>query len=146
MKNSKLTIMFLALILTAVLSTSCSSSSAGSSESTNTIIPTSAVVTKITSLSSEELIEEGEYQFEGACSGCHGENAKGLPNLGKDLVDSSFVTDINDNALSEFIKVGRSAGDKDNTTGIDMPPKGGNPALSDPDIKAITAFLRSLQK
>jgi len=68
-----------------------------------------------------------------------------LPNIGKDLVESSFVKTTSDSDLSDFIKVGRGAGDKDNSTGVDMPPKGGNPALSDSDIEAIIAFLRSLQ-
>ena len=33
----------------------------------------------------------------------------------------------------------------DNTTGIQMPPKGGNPAMSDDDILDIIAYLRTLQ-
>ncbi len=33
-----------------------------------------------------------------------------------------------------------------NTTKVDMPPKGGNPALKDDDLVNIAAFLRSLQK
>jgi disulfide bond formation protein DsbB len=31
-----------------------------------------------------------------------------------------------------------------NTTGIDMPGKGGNPALTDDNILAIIAYLRTL--
>jgi disulfide bond formation protein DsbB len=33
-----------------------------------------------------------------------------------------------------------------NTTGIAMPPKGGNPALTDGQIVDIVAYLRSIQK
>ncbi|WP_448601203.1 hypothetical protein [Thermoflexus hugenholtzii] len=43
----------------------------------------------------------------------------------------------------EFIKKGRPATDPANTTGVDMPPKGGNPALTDQDLADIIAFLRT---
>ena len=44
------------------------------------------------------------------------------------------------------IEAGRSSGDPLNTTGLDMPAKGGNPMLSDADIRAIIAWLRSIQE
>jgi disulfide bond formation protein DsbB len=44
-----------------------------------------------------------------------------------------------------FIKTGRPSGDPLNTTGVDMPPKGGNPALSDEQILDIVAYIRTLQ-
>jgi disulfide bond formation protein DsbB len=42
-----------------------------------------------------------------------------------------------------FIRAGRDANDPANTTGIDMPPSGGNPSLTDEEILAIVAFLRT---
>jgi disulfide bond formation protein DsbB len=45
-----------------------------------------------------------------------------------------------------FIKTGRPASDPLNTTGVDMPPKGGNPALSDQDLADIIAFIRSIHQ
>ncbi|HRE46642.1 MAG TPA: c-type cytochrome [Aggregatilineales bacterium] len=89
------------------------------------------------------LVTKGEQLF-GACSACHGSNAKGIPNLGKDLIASELVARSSDADLLTFIKTGRPIWDPLNTTGIDMPPKGGNPALSDDDILAIIAFIRSL--
>ncbi|MBE2194847.1 MAG: c-type cytochrome [Anaerolinea sp.] len=89
------------------------------------------------------LIAKGERLFV-ACGACHGANAKGIPNLGKDLTASEFVTGLSDAELLTFIKTGRPIWDPLNTTGIDMPPKGGNPALSDDDILAIIAYIRSL--
>jgi disulfide bond formation protein DsbB len=83
----------------------------------------------------------GETLFAGTCSSCHGVDAKGLPGLGKDLTTSAFLTDQTDQQLIDFIKVGRPASDPLNTTGIDMPPKGGNPALDDQDIADIVAYL-----
>jgi mono/diheme cytochrome c family protein len=89
------------------------------------------------------LVTQGEQLFL-VCSACHGADARGLPNLGKDLVESEFIQSLNDQDLLTFIKTGRPSWDALNTTGIDMPPKGGNPAFSDEDILAIIAYLRSL--
>ena len=87
----------------------------------------------------------GEQAFIGTCSSCHGPDALGLPGLGKDLTTSTFVEGMDEEMFMEFIKVGRSTSDPANTTGVDMPPKGGNPALSDEDIVNIRAFIFSLK-
>ena len=44
------------------------------------------------------------------------------------------------------LKTGRSTSDPANTTGVDMPPKGGNPALTDQDLLDIIAYIRTLEK
>lgn len=89
------------------------------------------------------LAAEGEQLFM-VCSACHGPDARGLPNLGKNLVESEFVHSLSDEELLTFVKTGRPMWDSLNTTGIDMPPKGGNPAFTDEDILAIIAYIRSL--
>jgi mono/diheme cytochrome c family protein len=88
----------------------------------------------------------GETQFQSTCAACHGTDAKGLPNLGKDLTTSEFVASQSDAELLVFVKQGRPVSDPANTTGIDMPPKGGNPALSDEQILDIIAYIRTLQE
>jgi disulfide bond formation protein DsbB len=88
---------------------------------------------------------KGQQLFTATCSACHGPDAKGLPNLGKDLTASEFAIGLSDAELVEFIKTGRPIGDPLNTTGVDMPPKGGNPALTDQDLADIVAFLRTLE-
>ena len=88
----------------------------------------------------------GAALFTGTCSACHGPDGKGLPNLGKDFTASEFVKTSSDAELLAFVKVGRPAGDPANDTGVDMPPKGGNPALSDEDILDIIAHVRTLQE
>ena len=88
----------------------------------------------------------GEPLFTSTCSACHGPDAKGLPNLGKDLTTSVFLIDRSDDEMLDFILVGRTAGDPLNDTGVDMPPKGGNPALSEADIYDIIAYLRTLEE
>lgn len=93
---------------------------------------------------SAEMIAEGETLFVQTCSACHGPDAKGVPNLGKDLTTSEFVTDNDDDEMFAFVLEGRPSGHELNTTGIDMPPRGGNPALTDAGIRAIIAFMRSI--
>jgi disulfide bond formation protein DsbB len=88
----------------------------------------------------------GKEAFSKTCVSCHGPNAEGMPNLGKDLTTSEFVHSKTNQELVEFFKVGRPASDPLNTTGVDMPPKGGNPALTDDDLLNIAAFVRSIQK
>ena len=88
----------------------------------------------------------GQELFTGTCSSCHGPDAKGLPGLGKDLTTSEFVKGKTDVELVEFFKTGRPSSDPLNTTGIDMPPRGGNPVLSDDDLVDIVAFVRTVNK
>ncbi len=80
------------------------------------------------------------------CIACHGPEGKGVQGLGKDLTTSTFVAEKTDAELVEFIKVGRQPDDPLNTTGVAMPPKGGNPALSDQEIADIVAFVRTIHQ
>lgn len=90
---------------------------------------------------------KGKQVFADTCAACHGADAKGMPGNGKNLVQKSdWMKKQSDQALYEFIKKGRPVSDPENTTKVDMPPKGGNPALSDDDVKNVVAYIRSLQK
>lgn len=89
---------------------------------------------------------KGQTFFVGTCSACHGPDATGVVGLGKDLTTSTFVAERTDAEMLAFILTGRPASDPLNTTGVDMPPRGGNPALTDADITDIIAFLRSIHK
>lgn len=84
--------------------------------------------------------------FATACVACHGPEGKGVTGLGKDLTTSEWVAQQTDEQLVEFIKKGRDAGDALNTTGVAMPPKGGNPAMSEQEIADIVAFVRSIHQ
>ncbi|CAG0975240.1 sulfur-oxidizing protein SoxX [Anaerolineae bacterium] len=89
---------------------------------------------------------KGKTKFAGTCVACHGPEAKGVPGLGKDMTTSAFIKGQTDAQLLDFIKKGRPANDLANTTKVDMPPKGGNPALTDSDLNDIIAFIRSISK
>jgi disulfide bond formation protein DsbB len=79
------------------------------------------------------------------CSACHGPDAKGLKGIGKDLTHNEFIEGMTDEQFLEYVKTGRAVDDPRNTTGIPMPPKGGNPALKDQEIMDIIAYIRGLQ-
>lgn len=87
----------------------------------------------------------GEEKYGTICIACHGPTGEGIKGLGKNLVISEFVASKTDDELVEFIKVGRNVGDPLNTTGVSMPPRGGNPALTDDDLYNLVAFIRTLQ-
>ena len=88
----------------------------------------------------------GQEKYAGTCASCHGPDAKGITGLGKDLTTSEFVKGQSDADLVAFVTQGRDASDPANTTGVAMPPKGGNPALTEQDIYDIVAYVRTLQE
>ena len=85
----------------------------------------------------------GETAFV-TCTACHGPTGEGIEGLGKPMPGSAFIASLSDSELVDFVKAGRSTSDPANTTGVDMPVKGGNPALSDQDLYDIVAFIRTL--
>ena len=90
--------------------------------------------------------EAGKEQYDIVCIACHGPGGEGVEGLGKPFTTSDFLRDRSDEEMFEFVKVGRPTGDPLNTTGVDMPPKGGNPALTDEQIVDIIAYVRTLQE
>lgn len=97
------------------------------------------------STSSSGEPQDGQALFVSNCSSCHGPAGAGITGLGKPLTTSEFVGSLSDEELIEFIKVGRSAGDPMNTSSVAMPPKGGNPSLTDEQLQAIVDYIRSIR-
>ena len=89
---------------------------------------------------------KGRALFMQSCTSCHGPNAEGLPRMGPNLRQSRFIAQTSDLRLIAFLKSGRPATDPKNTTGIPMPPRGGNLALGDDALADIVEFLRQVQK
>lgn len=90
-------------------------------------------------------VAAGEALFQASCTACHGVDAMGIDGLGKAVPGSEFIIATSEDGLVSFLKTGRSVSDPENTTGVDMPPKGGNPALDDTDLIDLVAYLKSLQ-
>lgn len=88
-------------------------------------------------------IEQGRRLYQQNCASCHGFNLRGVPGIGKNLLDSPFVLGHSDSDLLAFIVAGRPSWHPDNTTGVEMPARGGNSFLGDADIEAIIAYIRT---
>lgn len=88
---------------------------------------------------------KGKAIFKKTCVACHGENGKGIENLGKDWTVSAFIANSSDDELVEFLKVGRTLDDPMSAGKAIMPPKGGDPTLSDDDLHNVVKFMRTLQ-
>lgn len=87
----------------------------------------------------------GRKLFLGTCMSCHGVHGEGLPGQGKSLIANEFVGGLSDAKLLDFVKGGRPPWDPLNTTKVQMPPRGGNPMLTDDDLRDVIAYLRTLQ-
>lgn len=92
-----------------------------------------------------EYIIHGAKLFNTTCIACHGAGGVGIKGNGKPLVNNEFVQSQDDDSLLAFVKRGRDPSDPKNTTGVAMPPKGGNPALTDDDLLDVIDYLRTLQ-
>ena len=90
--------------------------------------------------------DAGRGPYTSTCVSCHGQDAKGVPGLGKDLTASTWILEQTDEELLAFLQTGRPSSDPLNTTGVDMPPKGGNPVLSEDDLRNIVAYLRTIHE
>lgn len=141
MKTNKL--MWLALISVLLLALAACGGG-GSPSTTSSSGSTAAEPTAVPVVSTGDPVH-GKELFTGTCLACHGEGGVGIEGLGKDMVTSEFIRGLSDEELLAFIKKGRSASDPANTTGVDMPLKGGNPALTDDDLVDIIAYIRQLE-
>lgn len=87
----------------------------------------------------------GESLWMATCRSCHGVAGEGIVGQGKDIRGSEFIASQSDEELVKFIKGGRMPFDKLNTTGLQMPPRGGNPTLKDDDLRHIVAYIRTFK-
>ena len=92
-----------------------------------------------------EAFGRGKALIASSCVACHTPDGGAKPPLGKDMIQSEFTAGVSDDELVAFITDGRDASDPLNTTGIPMPPKGGNAALTEDDVRDMVAFIRGRQ-
>ena len=88
-------------------------------------------------------MEEARSNYLRACSLCHAADGSGVGNLGNSLIDNEFIRSKSDAELVAFLKAGRAPSDPDNESGMPMPPRGGDPRLTDGDLAGIVALLRT---
>jgi disulfide bond formation protein DsbB len=130
---------FVQAVLVAILLTACSGPlAAGSSQ---IILPEPEDFAAL-----QGVAARGQSLYQSTCAVCHGREARGIAGLGKDLTDSAFIEDMSDAEVIVFLTNGRRSSDPLNETGLEMPPKGGNPALTDQDLADIVAYIRTLSE
>lgn len=80
----------------------------------------------------------GKSVYQGTCIACHGAGGEGaLPGV-PDLTESNGPLSKSDDELKRNIVNGfRSPGSP-----LTMPPRGGDPSLSDEDIDAVIRYMR----
>lgn len=88
-------------------------------------------------------VTHGQQLYLQSCAACHGESGEGVANLGNSLAASPLVQEGADADILAMIRAGRDVNAADNQSGLAMPPSGGRPDLSDADLLAIVAFLRT---
>jgi disulfide bond formation protein DsbB len=93
---------------------------------------------------SSAAVDQGRKIYSRICATCHGADANGMPALGKGLRANAFTQSLSDAELVEFLQKGRSSNHPENQTGIDMPPRGGDPSITDDELRDLVAFLRTL--
>ena len=89
-------------------------------------------------------VDDGRQLYLGSCAACHGTGGQGMPNQGPDLRSSALVAGSTDGELLAFLAAGRPAGDPQNKSGLPMPPRGGNPSLSNRHLGQIVKYLRTV--
>lgn len=85
----------------------------------------------------------GQTDYLRVCATCHGSEGQGIGILGSPLTTSEMLA-WNDDEIVEFLKKGRMPKDPDNKTGMLMPPRGGDPRLTDEDLQNIVTHMRFL--
>ena len=133
------TIFSVQLVLVGILLVACSQEPAAGSNSTTLPVAEDFLALR-------GVPDRGQSLFQSTCAACHGRHGQGITGLGKDLTSSAFIQDISDAEFILFLMTGRRSKDPLNETGLEMPPKGGNPALTDQDLADIAAYVRTLSE
>ncbi len=89
-------------------------------------------------------VAAGIVTYNGTCVACHGAEGAGIEGLGKPWVGSDFINSRTDDEMLAFLIEGRASDHPENTTGIAMMPRGGNPNLTDADLYDLIAYMRTL--
>ena len=92
------------------------------------------------------MVETGRglYHGQGICMSCHGQNGRGIRNLGPDLGDAEWLHgDGSFPYLVERILAGVPA--DSSRSGVPMPPRGGS-RLSDEQVRAVAAYVWTLRR
>ena len=97
--------------------------------------PVAAAEEESTEVAANGGDDAGKATYDSVCVACHGSGIPGIPQLGDAAAWAPRIEQGND-TLYEHAIVGYTG-----AAGMPMPAKGGNPALSDDDVKAAVDFM-----
>lgn len=137
----KRTLVLLPLASALLLAVGCGGGDEGSSSSS----PSSGSTPAPAGGANMFAIAKGKVVYNNTCIACHGEGGTGIEGQGKDWTHSEFIKTKTDDELIAFIKKGRALDDPLSDGIAIMPPMGGDPTLTDDDLRNVVAFMRSLQ-
>ena len=99
--------------------------------------PAAEESTEMVAASEEAGNDAGKKTYDGICVACHGSGIPNIPQLGDAAAWAPRIEQGKD-ILYEHAIVGFTG-----KSGMPMPAKGGNPALSDDDVKAAVDYIVS---
>lgn len=94
----------------------------------------------------DDVVERGRRIFlgDGFCYTCHGQDGRGVPNLGARLTDREWShTDGSYEGLVRRIRQGVPA--EESASGVPMPPSGGA-GLTPDQVRAVAAYVWTLSR
>lgn len=90
-----------------------------------------------------DMVQAGADMFPTAiCVACHGPTAVGLPSLGPDLTDDVWLN--SEGSYAEIIQTINEGVATPKEAAAPMPPKGGNPAITEEQVGQLAAYLYAL--
>jgi mono/diheme cytochrome c family protein len=94
----------------------------------------------------KERIARGKKVYMKVCITCHGLKGQGVENQGKAFIGDPFILEQADDEILKLVISGRLPSDPDNTTGLEMQPRGGDQSLTDEQLLDAIAYIRTLAK
>ena len=91
---------------------------------------------------------DAKANYESNCAKCHGADGKGQTKIGqmlkiKDFTDAKVQADMKDEDMTKAIKEGIK--DADGKTKMKAYVTGADTPLTDPEVKALVAYVRGLK-
>ncbi len=99
--------------------------------------PEAPAMVESTEMAAAEKDDAGKTTYGSICVACHGSGIPGIPQLGDASAWAPLIAQGND-ILYEHAINGYTG-----SSGMPMPAKGGNPSLSDDDVKAAVDYIVS---
>ncbi|MGD2068497.1 MAG: cytochrome c [Gemmatimonadota bacterium] len=89
-----------------------------------------------------EMVQAGQSLYPGqVCTACHGPDARGVEAVGPDLLDAEWLN--TDGSYDQIVRtITEGVAEPQHFPGL-MMPKGGNPALTDEQVRQLAAYIHA---